>query len=321
MCLGYHSEVTEDLVRNVLGTADRSFLFRFGEALQASDVKAAMAMIDELMRGGREPVVFSKDVSQHLRALLMAQSCGEELAGLLELTQEDAEEYRRQAQGFTDERLLRMLELFMAVETEMRWASSPRIAPGGGHHESLPQNQGHGRRCPERAHCGELEQQLSTLTEQLKNGSFTPAKPAARSAAPKTIPRAAYGKAGSTRAADANGQDTGEAWKAMMDALKRSDPATYSFLTQGPLCGMRRECIPLVCQAWAGLLCGCAEFPGQAGQHYRRAGAGAGHGSNFQASPEPTDASPDAMAAENTLLAELKESFGGENVTVQEKEK
>ena len=41
----------------------------------------------------------------------------------------------------------------------------------------------------------------------------------------------------------------------------------------------------------------------------------------FQASPEPTDASPDAMAAENTLLAELKESFGGENVTVQEKEK
>ena len=41
----------------------------------------------------------------------------------------------------------------------------------------------------------------------------------------------------------------------------------------------------------------------------------------FQASPEPTDASPDAMAAENTLLAELKESFGGENVTVQEQEK
>ena len=29
MCLGYSNQVTEDLVRNVLGTSDRSFLFRF----------------------------------------------------------------------------------------------------------------------------------------------------------------------------------------------------------------------------------------------------------------------------------------------------
>ena len=68
-----------------------------------------MTMIDELMRSGREPLVFSKDVSQHLRALMMARSCGTELASLLEITEEDAEAYRAQAQGFTDQRLLRML--------------------------------------------------------------------------------------------------------------------------------------------------------------------------------------------------------------------
>ena len=226
MCLGYHSEVTEDLVRNVLGTADRSFLFRFGEALRASDVKAAMAMIDELMRGGREPVVFSKDVSQHLRALLMAQSCGEELAGLLELTQEDAEEYRRQAQGFTDERLLRMLELFMAVETEMRWASSPRIALEAATMKAcLKTKDTDAAALNERI--AELEQQLSTLTEQLKNGSFTPAKPAARSAAPKTSPAPHTEKPAAPAPLTPTGKTPGEAWKAMMDALKRSDPATY----------------------------------------------------------------------------------------------
>ena len=120
MCLGYHSEVTEDLVRNVLGTADRSFLFRFGEALQASDVKAAMAMIDELMRGGREPVVFSKDVSQHLRALLMAQSCGEELAGLLELTQEDAEDFYALWQGQGQITLLEANTRYVADDLTLR---------------------------------------------------------------------------------------------------------------------------------------------------------------------------------------------------------
>lgn len=137
----------------------------------------------------------------------MAQSCGEELAGLLELTQEDAEEYRRQAQGFTDERLLRMLELFMAVETEMRWASSPRIALEAATMKAcLKTKDTDAAALNERI--AELEQQLSTLTEQLKNGSFTPAKPAARERCAQDIPRAAYGKAGSTRAADANGQDT-----------------------------------------------------------------------------------------------------------------
>lgn len=34
MCLGYSNQVTEDLVRNVLGTSDRSFLFRFADALE-----------------------------------------------------------------------------------------------------------------------------------------------------------------------------------------------------------------------------------------------------------------------------------------------
>lgn len=320
MCLGYHSEVTEDLVRNVLGTADRSFLFRFGEALRASDVKAAMAMIDELMRGGREPVVFSKDVSQHLRALLMAQSCGEELAGLLELTQEDAEEYRRQAQGFTDERLLRMLELFMAVETEMRWASSPRIALEAATMKAcLKTKDTDAAALNERI--AELEQQLSTLTEQLKNGSFTPAKPAARSAAPKTSPTPHTDKPAAPAPLTPTGKTPGEAWKAMMDALKRSDPATYSFLTQGRFAGCDGNVYRWYAKPGQDFYVASLNSPAKRDSITAALGQALGMEVTFQASPEPTDASPDAMAAENTLLAELKESFGGENVTVQEKEK
>ena len=93
MCLGYGSDVTEELVRSVLGTADRAFLFHFADALRDQDASTLMGLIDELMRGGREPIVFAKDVSQHLRALLMAKCCPDDLASLLDLTPEDAEEY------------------------------------------------------------------------------------------------------------------------------------------------------------------------------------------------------------------------------------
>jgi len=69
------------------------------------------------MRSGREPVVFSKDVSQHLRSLLLAKCCTEDLTSLLDITEEDALEYRGQADGIAETRLMKMLELFMSVET------------------------------------------------------------------------------------------------------------------------------------------------------------------------------------------------------------
>ena len=319
MCLGYQSEVTEALVRDVLGTTDRAFLFRFGEALQASDVKAVMRMIDELMRGGREPVVFSKDVSQHLRALLMAQSCGEELGGLMELTTEDAAEYVRQAQGFSGERLLRMLELFMDVETEMRWASSPRIAlEAAAMKACLKTKDADAAALTERI--GELEKQLAALQEQLKNGSYVPSKPA-RSAAPKPAPAPQAEQPAAPAPLSPTGKTPGEAWKAMMDILKRSDPATYSFLTQGRFAGCDGNTFRWYAKPGQDFYVGALNAPTKRDAIAAALSQAMGMETIFQASPEPAEASPDAEAAEQTLLAELKESFGGENVTVQEQKK
>ena len=320
MCLGYHSEVTEALVRDVLGTTDRAFLFRFGEALQAGDVKAAMGMIDELMRGGREPVVFSRDVSQHLRALLMAQSCGDELAGLLELTPEDAEEYRRQAQGFSDQRLLRMLELFMAVETEMRWASSPRIAlEAAAMKACLKTKEADAAALNERI--TELEKQLAALTEQIRNGNFAPAKAEKRSAAPKAAPTAPKASTAAPAPLTPTGKTPGEAWKAMMDALKRSDPATYSFLTMGRFAGCEGDVYRWYAKPGLDFYVGTLNAPAKQSAITAALSQALGMAVRFQASPEPSETSPDAVEAEHSLLAELKESFGGENVTVQEQEK
>ena len=133
MCLGYAQEdgegLSEDLVLQVLGAADRRFLFEFADMLIGSDAAGALSMIDSMMRAGREVQVFVRDVSAHLRALMLADVCGEEhAASLLEVTKEDAAAYVEQARRTSHTRLMRMLDLFLAGETDMKWSAQPRFA-------------------------------------------------------------------------------------------------------------------------------------------------------------------------------------------------
>ena len=129
MCLSYGGDALDEArVLALLGASDRAFLFRFAQALAQEDAAAALWAIDEMHRQGRDAQVFARDVTGHLRALLLAKSCGDVLADLLETTHEDAQAYRAQAEQFSSERLLRVLDIFLGAENDMKWASQPRIA-------------------------------------------------------------------------------------------------------------------------------------------------------------------------------------------------
>lgn len=98
MCLSYGADVLKaQTVREVLGASDRSFLFEFCEALIGGDAAGALRMIDEMNREGRDAQVFAREVSGHIRNLIMAQLCKENLDELLEITKEDAARFMEQA--------------------------------------------------------------------------------------------------------------------------------------------------------------------------------------------------------------------------------
>ena len=129
MCLGYGSDVDENLVREILGTSDRSFLFDFCDVLAEENISAALTGIDELIQGGKDALVFAKDISNHIRTLLIIKTCEkQELIQLTDLTEEDLADYRRQSEKFTVTRLMKIMDLFMNLETDLRYSSSPRIA-------------------------------------------------------------------------------------------------------------------------------------------------------------------------------------------------
>ena len=240
MCIGYGRKIDESLVQTVLGTSDRGFLFRFSSALAGENAAEALRLIDELMRNGREPSAFARSVCDHLRTLLMAKCCGADIADVLDLTDETAADYVRGAEGISASRLMEMLDLFIALETDIKSVSSPRIALENvalkcclrtAPVDTLALND----------RIAELENRISQLQELLKKG-VRPAsepkaegegeKPSAKKASAEGQPKPAAKK--KPVAADDQG-----IWAETVKQLLRTEPMIGSFLRSGQLVGVK----------------------------------------------------------------------------------
>ncbi|WP_102412980.1 DNA polymerase III subunit gamma/tau [Beduinella massiliensis] len=255
MCLSYaDGTLQEDVVLQVLGASDRGFLFRFSGALLSGDAAACLSMVDELMQRGREPQVFARDLSGHLRALMLAQTCGDGLCELLDITSEDAAQYRAQVKDCSRTRLLRMLDVFLACETDMKWASQPRIAL----------EVAVVRACePEDAlTLSALVERVDLLEKKLAAGAFTAAssvpsaqqaQPAAQTqspqqtqSAPKTapVPKAPASAQPAEPASPGNTPPAGvrppdDVWEAMTLDVKRNSPMIFGSLIMGRYAGYK----------------------------------------------------------------------------------
>ncbi len=236
MCLGYSEQVDEKLVRSILGTSDAVFLFEFCGALAGRDAGKAFSMIDRLMRDGKDPAVFAKDVCRHVRTLLIAQASPEELARIMDITEEEAAEYVRQAGEVTLSRLIKILDLFMALETEMRWSSTPRLALENAAVKCcLKTDEADNQALNDRI--DELEKKIDELSGQISSGVVT--APAAKQDAPEAK-KPEKPKAAAPKAAPAGtpvSADAGSVWKEMMNRMQKTDITAWSFLSQGKLTG------------------------------------------------------------------------------------
>ncbi len=314
MCLGYRSDVDEELVRSVLGTSDKAFLFRFVEALELEDASTVLALIDELMRKGREPMVFSKDVSQHLRALLMAKACPDELPQLLDITGEDAEGYILQAEEMTVTRLMKMMEFFMAAETELRWASSPRIVLENTALKCcLRTKEADTAALNDRI--AQLEKQVRDLTEQLKNGVVVaadaapvkakPAKPAAEK--PAQQPKAPT--------LTPTGRNANDAWKEAVTQLRKTDVPTASFLSFGTFLGCEDNTFRWQANQGQEFCVTMLNKPEKCAAIVAALTAATGVNCTFQALAPDAAPKPTGDAG---FVSELEKTFGKQNVLVQD---
>ncbi len=118
--------VTGEMVLSVLGAVDDTKMFNLADALISSDAGTALRILQDIIYMGRDLSVFVHDLIVHLRALLMAEVCGN-CAGMLDCTEETMSKYIEQAHRTSRERLMRCIDILMKAQNDMRWLTLPRV--------------------------------------------------------------------------------------------------------------------------------------------------------------------------------------------------
>jgi DNA polymerase-3 subunit gamma/tau len=228
LCMSYsQNHVTLSVVQDALGTAGGKLRFEFADALAAGDAGRALTLIDELMRAGREPAVFAREMTRHLRGVLVACACPD-CAHLLDVTQEDADRYRAQAEDFGSERALRAMDLFAHAEPEMRWAAQPRmqleLAAIRACRPSFDQS------------VQALTERVDALEKRLNEGSFSaPARPAPTRSAPDAARPAQKKPPRPVPEGDA------AIWKDVLKSVKSTRMQLYTALKMGSFLGFQAD--------------------------------------------------------------------------------
>ena len=223
--------ITAAQTRDILGASDREFLYDFFDLLSSRDECGVMRKVDDLMRSGREAQVFLRELSSHCRALLTVKAVKQEAASILDVTEEDEARYRKQAEGFSQERLLKMLDLFMRTEGELRFASTPRIGLECAALHACEQSAGEDSAALlERI--GELEAKLRGLEADLASGKLQ-ARVASSEGAPNHAAKPTAIKAEKTSAKPAMPPVPSDAkgiWDKAMELLSKTEPPLFGLL-------------------------------------------------------------------------------------------
>ncbi|MFH1389383.1 MAG: DNA polymerase III subunit gamma/tau [Candidatus Margulisiibacteriota bacterium] len=117
-------EITCDSIVTLLGTADEELLFGFAEAISAGDETKALALIKTGVEEGRSMSQVARDFVMHFRNLLhLKVGSGE----ALELTGEQLERLRAQAEKFSLPRIKEAIKALSRAELDMKWHPHARL--------------------------------------------------------------------------------------------------------------------------------------------------------------------------------------------------
>lgn len=320
MCIGYGKKVDESIVQMVLGTSDRGFMFSFSQAISEENAAEVIRLIDRMMRDGKDPLAFSRSFCDHLRMMITAKLCGKEASSLLDLADETAADYVRESEKIQISRLMEILEQFMLLETNLRYASSPRIAL---ENTSL--------KCCLRTkepdilsisdRISEIEDQLQALHRQIQSGFVSAAhserkadnlitsenppkqsKSNARTSLPKTM--------------TPTGRSADEIWKQAVSQLKISAPSINGMLKMGEFYGSDGNVYRWKGNPGFNAIVQSLNSPARKKQIEEALTAAAGVESAFQAIDDEDELKKIETENDDAYVKELVQIFGNEPVDV-----
>ncbi len=214
-------KITVDTVNKVIGTAGLDFSMSFINAIADGDAATLLSKTDEIVNKGKDLAVFAKDITNHLRNILMYSII--KSADMLDIDTETAELYKKASDKFTNARLVRAIELLSSLESELRYSAQSRIIveltlikvcrPEVSEDiEAL------------RDTVEQLQKQIASgvVVQQATDNGSRAAQKSTSSSAPAPKPE--------KKAAPVAQGPMAETWAQYMNELKRADVKTYGFL-------------------------------------------------------------------------------------------
>ena len=126
MCIAYGDKLTYEGVTAVLGAADFRETCALVSALVHSDGGTALAKTEKILAEGKAVGVLCRDILQLLNQVAVAKTC-KNAEKLLSLPAELYRAVKEVADGADGRAILRATEILAKTESELRFASSPRI--------------------------------------------------------------------------------------------------------------------------------------------------------------------------------------------------
>ena len=127
-CVAFHfgEKLTYDNVLEVLGAVDNRAFSKLFQAVLASDTKACIREIEEMIIQGRDLSQLVNDFVWYMRNLLIAKTT-DEPGDMLDMSEENLAVLKEEAAGVDTETLMRYIRIFSELSGQMRYASQKRI--------------------------------------------------------------------------------------------------------------------------------------------------------------------------------------------------
>ncbi len=120
------NSISKKDVQDVLGNVDSEILFSVSEAILSGDAGMCLALLDKVIRSGRDVSVFIGDLLIHLRYLLFAKTCGD-CSEILDITEDQMSAYSKQAKKADESQILFAIEKLTDAQSKLSFFPYPRI--------------------------------------------------------------------------------------------------------------------------------------------------------------------------------------------------
>jgi DNA polymerase III subunit gamma/tau len=121
------AEVRDEDISVLLGLIDRELLLGASRACAEGDSLALLELVERLSDYGADYRNFNRELLLHFREILLLKLAPEDSALLSQLVPEERERMRPLCAAFSEEDLLRVFDVLIKVEQDLRWAQDPRV--------------------------------------------------------------------------------------------------------------------------------------------------------------------------------------------------